>query len=116
MKTLNSLFEETNKSVYFLLCEYYDNGYVDWEPYKTREDAMSEGEYCVDWCVVRYNWKSQKYSVVYAEGRTFPVNILCPPYSCGGMKPVITSVHEDKLPKPESHYDDVNQSIAHPPD
>ena len=116
MKTLNSLFEETNKSVYFLLCEYYDNGYVDWEPYKTREDAMNEGQYGVDWCVVRYNWKSQKYSVVYAEGRTFPVDIICPPYSCGGLKPVVTSVHEDKLPRPESHYDDVTQPIAHPPD
>ena len=115
MKTLNSLFKETNKSVYFLLCEYYDNGYVDWEPYKTREDAMNEGQYGVDWCVVRYNWKSQKYSVVYAEGRTFPVNILCPPYSCGGLKPVVTSVPDNNLPSLVAHYED-EKPIIHPPD
>jgi hypothetical protein len=115
MKTLTTLFEETNKSVYFLLCEYYDNGYVDWETHTTREEAMNEGQYGVDWCVVRYNWKSQKYSVVYAEGRTFPVNILCPPYSCGGLKPVVTSVPNSNLPSLVAHYED-DKPISHPPD
>lgn len=115
MKTLITLFEETNKSVYFLLCEYHDNGYVDWEPYKTREQALNEGRFSVDWCVVRYNWRSQKYSVIHAEGRTFPVNILCPPYSCGGLQPVVTSVPNSNLPSLVAHYED-DKPISHPPD
>lgn len=115
MKSLSTLFEETNKSVFFLFCEYYDNGYVDWEPYLTKEESLNEGQYGVDWCVVRYNWKSQKYSVVYAEGRTFPVNILCPPYYGGGLKPSITSVSLKDLPSLVAHYED-NKPISHPPD
>ena len=111
MKSLTTLFEETNKSVFFLSCVYYDNGYVDWWPYSTREKALNEGAFNVDWCVVRYNWKTQKYSVIHAAGRTFPVNILCPPYSCGGMKPSVTSVPVKNLPSLMSHYDNPDHPV-----
>ena len=112
MDTLNSLFEQTGKAISFLVCVYYDNGYVDWWPYATREKALNEGQFNVDWCVVRYNWRTEKYSIIHAEGRTFPVNILCPPYSCGGMKPIITSVPEYQLPSLLSHYADPDHPVV----
>ena len=112
MDTLNSLFEQTGKSVSFLVCVYFDNGYVDWYPYSTREKALNEAQFNVDWCVVRYNWKTQKYSVIHAAGRTFPVNILCPPYSRGGMKPSITSVPVKNLPSLMSHYENPDHPVV----
>ncbi len=112
MDTLNSLFEQTNKAVSFLVCVYYDNGYVDWWPYSTREKALNEAQFNVDWCVVRYNWRTEKHSIIAAEGRTFPVNILCPPYASGGLKPIVTSVPVNQLPSLLSHYADPDHPVV----
>ncbi len=90
--------------IQWILCWYENNGFVNWEVHPSRESALNEGPRTnEDWCVVRYNKNTTKYSIIGYSGRTFPVNILSSPY--GYSTPLtIYSVPDYELSLPEDHY------------
>ena len=88
----------------WILCSYEKSGYLDYSFHRSKDDALNHAPWDNEnWCVVRYNLNSGKYSTVYAEGQVFPVNILRSSHN--ESRPLtIYSVSVDKLSKPELHY------------
>jgi len=114
METIRSISEKTKNDRIFIVCQYYNNGYIKWTPYKSKEQALMhsyDGQ--PDWSIVQYNRKSKKHSLVHAEGRTFPVNVLCCPDDYDGFEPVIISVPHWDLPSLIAHYEESGPIYDH---
>ena len=90
--------------IQYILCSYEENGYLNYSFHNDKMTALNHAPWNNEnWCVVRYNMDTSKYSTVYAEGQVFPVNILRSSLNIASPL-TIYSVPVDKLSKPELHY------------
>jgi len=91
--------------IQYILCSYEESGYLNYSFHNNKMTALNHAPWNNEnWCVVRYNMETDRYSTVYAEGRTFPVNILRS--TTNSSSPLtIYSVPVDKLSRPELHYE-----------